>query len=173
MAIAQLCGAHLIRELTAAEQDHPREKWHQQIRWALAGLNRQARRVRSGEAEEISPDSLLFYQRHYHQGLAVGLSLHPRAEGRKQSPTRNLLERLRDQASDVLRFADHPRHVPFTNNTAERALRPVKTQVKISGCHQSDTGTAAWLVVRSYLDSASECVPSRRSGASAAGSLCF
>ena len=97
---------------------------------------------------------MLFYQRHYHQGLAVGLALHPRAEGRKQSPTRNLLERLRDQASDVLRFADHPRHVPFTNNTAERALRPVKTQVKISGCHQSEHGTAAWLVVRSYLDSA-------------------
>jgi transposase len=150
----QLCGAHLIRELTAAEQDHPKQKWQQQIRWALAGLNRQARRVRSGETTEITPQALLFYQRHYHQGVAAGLALHPRAEGRKQSPARNLLERLRDQADHVLRFADHPRHVPFTNNTGERALRPVKTQVKISGCHQSDTGAAAWLAVRSYLDSA-------------------
>jgi hypothetical protein len=26
--------------------------------------------------------------------------------------------------------------------------------VKISGCHQSETGAAAWLAVRSYLDSA-------------------
>ncbi|MEV6867348.1 hypothetical protein AB0M44_40940 [Streptosporangium subroseum] len=25
---------------------------------------------------------------------------------------------------------------------------------EISGCHQSDTGAAAWLAVRSYLDSA-------------------
>ncbi|QNE73526.1 transposase [Streptomyces finlayi] len=150
----QLCGAHLVRELTAAEQDHPKQKWQQQIRWALAGLNRQARRVRSGETAEITPEALLFYQRHYHQGLAAGLALHPRAAGRKQSPARNLLERLRDQAGDVLRFADHPKQVPFTNNTGERALRPVKTQVKISGCHQSDTGAAAWLAVRSYLDSA-------------------
>jgi transposase len=150
----QLCGAHLIRELTAAEQDHPKQKWHQQIRWALAGLNRQARRVRTGETSDITPESLLFYQRHYHQGIAVGLALHPRAEGRAQSPARNLLERLRDQAADVLRFAEHPRQVPFTNNSGERALRPVKTQVKISGCHQSDTGAAAWLAVRSYLDSA-------------------
>lgn len=153
-AAHQLCGAHLIRELTAAEQDHPAQKWQQQIRWALAGLNRQARRVRSGETAEITPEALLFYQRHYHQGVAAGLALHPRAEGRKQSPARNLLERLRDQAADVLRFADHPKQVPFTNNTGERALRPVKTQVKISGCHQSDTGAAAWLAVRSYLDSA-------------------
>ncbi|MFG1711109.1 transposase [Nonomuraea sp. M3C6] len=83
--------------------------------------------------------------------MAVGLSLHPRA---KQSPTRNLLERLRDRSADVLRFADLPGLVPFTNNTGERALRPVKTQVKISGCHQSETGAAAWLAVRSYLDSA-------------------
>jgi transposase len=150
----QLCGAHLVRELTAAEQDHPKQKWPQQIRWALAGLNRQARRVRSGETAEITPEALLFYQRHYHQGVTAGLALHRRAEGRKQSPARNLLERLRDQADNVLRFADHPKQVPFTNNTGERALRPVKTQVKISGCHQSDTGAAAWLAVRSYLDSA-------------------
>lgn len=67
---------------------------------------------------------------------------------------RMLLERLRDRADHILRFADDPRHVPFTNNTAERALRPVKTQIKISGCHQSDTCAAAWLTVRSYLDSA-------------------
>ena len=153
-AAHQLCGAHLIRELTAAEQDHPAQKWQQQIRWALAGLNRQARRVCSGDTAEITPEALLFYQRHYHQGVAAGLALHPRAEGRKQSPARNLLERLRDQADNVLRFADHPKQVPFTNNTGERALRPVKTQVKISGCHQSEHGAAAWLAVRSYLDSA-------------------
>lgn len=153
-AAHQLCGAHLVRELTAAEQDHPKQKWPQQIRWALAGLNRQARRVRSGKTAGITPGALLFYQRHYHQGVAAGLALHRRAESRKQSPARNLLERLRDQADNVLRFADHPKQVPFTNNTGERALRPVKTQVKISGCHQSDTGAAAWLAVRSYLDSA-------------------
>ena len=51
-------------------------------------------------------------------------------------------------------FADDPRHVPFTNNCGERALRPVKTQLKISGCHQSADGATAWLAVRSYLDSA-------------------
>jgi transposase len=150
----QLCGAHLIRELTAAEQDHPTQHWHRQIRWALSGLNKQTQRVKTGETEQVPPETLEFYLRHYHQGVAAGLSLHPRAPGRKQTPARNLLERLRDRADQVLRFADHPRHIPFTNNTAERALRPVKTQIKISGCHQSETGAAAWLGVRSYLDSA-------------------
>jgi transposase len=150
----QLCGAHLIRELTAAEEDFPDQKWHQQIRWALAGLNRQAVRVRNGEITEITPGALLLHYEAFHQGIKVGLSLHLKVPGRKQSPARNLLTRLRDQAHDVLRFADDPRHVPFTNNCGERALRPVKTQLKISGCHQSEDGATAWLDVRSYLDSA-------------------
>lgn len=30
----------------------------------------------------------------------------------------------------------------------------MKTQVKISDCHQSETEAAAWLTIRSYLDSA-------------------
>ena len=150
----QLCGAHLIRELTAAEEDFPHQKWHQQIRWALAGLNTQALRVRAGEIGGITPEALLLYLDVFHQGVTVGLSEHPRAPGRKQSTARNLLERLRDQAHSILRFADDPLHVSFTNNCGERALRPVKTQLKISGCHQSETGASAWLAVRSYLDSA-------------------
>jgi transposase len=150
----QLCGAHLIRELTAAEEDFPAQEWHQQIRWALAGLNTQAIRVRSKEISEIAPEALLLHFEAFHQGIAVGLSLHPRAPGRKQTPAHNLLQRLRDHAHDVLRFADDPAQVPFTNNCGERALRPVKTQLKISGCHQSELGATAWLAVRSYLDSA-------------------
>jgi transposase len=150
----QLCGAHLIRELTAAEEDCPDQRWHQQIRWALAGLNTQALRVRAGEIGEIAPEALLLHFEAFHQGIAVGLSLHPRAPCRKQTPARNLLQRLHDHAHDVLRFADDPAHVSFTNNCGERALRPVKTQLKISGCHQSEHGATAWLAVRSYLDSA-------------------
>ncbi|MGW2588397.1 IS66 family transposase, partial [Streptomyces virginiae] len=149
----QLCGAHLIRELTAAEEDFPDRKWHQQIRWAPAGPNTRAMRVRAGEIGEIAPEALLLHLDAFHRGIAVGLSQHPRSEGRKQSTASNLLERLRDQAHAVLHFADDPRHVPFTNNCGERALRPVKTQQKISGSHRSETCASAWLTLRSYLDS--------------------
>jgi transposase len=53
----------------------------------------------------------------------------------------------------VLRFA-HDLAVPFTNNQAERDLRPAKTQIKISGCHRSDSGARAWLRVRGYISTA-------------------
>ncbi|TDD08259.1 IS66 family transposase [Nonomuraea diastatica] len=163
----QLCGAHLVRELTAAAEDHPGQRWPAQIRWALAELNKQAIKAREARLTDIPPDRARIYLESFHRGIAVGLSLHPRAPGRKQSPARNLLQRLQDRAADVLRFADFPGWVPFTNNMGERALRPVKTQVKISGCHQSEDGAAHWLTVRSYLDSARKhgLSPSRRSTA--------
>jgi transposase len=150
----QLCGAHLIRELTAAEQDHLGQLWPAQIRWALSELNKQAITARQMGWATIPPERSTLYLKSFHQGVAVGLSLHPRVPGRKQSPARNLLERLRDRSADVLRFCDDPLHGVFTNNCAERAVRPAKTQLKISGTHQSEAGAAHWLKVRSYLDSA-------------------
>ena len=86
--------------------------------------------------------------------MADGLALHPRtSETGKQSDATNLLERLRDRAEQYLRYT-RDLHVPATNNLAERDQRPVKTQVKISGCHQSEAGAHTWLDVRSYLSSA-------------------
>jgi transposase len=41
--------------------------------------------------------------------------------------------------------------VPFTNNQAERDVRPTKTQMKISGCHRSADTARAWLTIRSYI----------------------
>ncbi|MEU3042496.1 transposase [Streptomyces diastaticus] len=150
----QLRGPHLVRELTATEEDVPDQRWHQQICCALAGLNRQALRARSGEIHEIAPEAPLLHLRAFHQRVKTGLSEHPRSERCKQTTARNLLERLRDEAHAVLRYADDPLHVPFTNNCGERALQPVETQLKISGCQQPEHGATAWLTVRSYLDSA-------------------
>ena len=79
-----------------------------------------------------------------------GLATHRPAAGRKQTPTRNLLVRLRDRDEQVLRFA-RDLSVPFTNNQAERDLRPAKTQLKISGCHRSEAGARAWTRIRGYI----------------------
>ena len=52
--------------------------------------------------------------------------------------------------TEVLRFM-HDLRVPFTNNLAERDLRMVRLQQKISGCFRTPDGSRAFCRVRSYV----------------------
>ncbi|MGI8947596.1 MAG: IS66 family transposase [Ornithinimicrobium sp.] len=145
-----LCGAHLLRELTSVAEAHPDQIWPGQARDALTELNRAARAARDQDRAHIPPELLAEPRRLFRHAVLVGLAAHPRAAVRKQTKARNLLERLRDRETEILRFTVDLA-VPFTNNGSERDLRPVKTQLKISGCHRATTGAEAWLRIRGYI----------------------
>lgn len=118
------------------------------MRWP--NCNRVACTARQQGLTKIPPEHAAEALMHYRHAVLVGLADHRRAEGRTQSKARNLLERLRDREPEILRFTDDLA-VPFTNNGSERDLRPVKTQLKISGCHRAATGATNWLRVRGYI----------------------
>jgi transposase len=67
-----------------------------------------------------------------------------------QRKTRNLLARMRDYEGDILRFMTDV-DVPFTNNQAERDIRMVKVQQKISGSFRSWDGAKYFCRIRGYL----------------------
>ena len=71
----------------------------------------------------------------------------------RRSPAARLLARLDAHREEVLRLLDDTR-VPFDNNQAERDLRMVKLQQKISGCWRTLAGAEAFLALRSYLATA-------------------
>jgi len=93
----------------------------------------------------------------YEDLMAQGLAANPPPErppgqkGRlKQSPARNLLERLWMGKDAVLAFLDDVA-IPFDNNQAEQDLRMLKVQQKIAGSFRADTGSAAFARIRGYL----------------------
>jgi len=144
------CCAHLARELVAAAEADPDQAWPEQALRALHGLNSAAHDTRDQQLSVIPPETAQPLLDSWRHALLVGLAEHRRVPGRKQSTTRNLLERLRDREQQVLLFA-RDLSVPFTNNQAERDVRPAKTQLKISGCHRSETTAKAWLRIRGYI----------------------
>ena len=148
-----LCGAHIARELVAADETHPGQHWPTQALDALFALNATAHDARERGRTAIPPDIADPLLRAWRHAIRVGLARHPARSSWKQSKTRNLLERLRDRETDVLRFA-HDLSVPFTNNQAERDLRPTKTQMKISGTFRSETSATAWARIRGYISTA-------------------
>ena len=72
-----------------------------------------------------------------------------------RSKTANLHGRLDQHREEVLRFA-HDFGVPFDNNQAERDLRMIKLQQKISGCWRTISGAEGFLALRSYLSTAAK-----------------
>jgi hypothetical protein len=68
----------------------------------------------------------------------------------KQTPGRNLLDRLRIHRDGVLAFA-LKEGVPFTNNQAERDLRGIKVKLKVSGCFRTVEGARVYTRIQAVI----------------------
>jgi transposase len=154
-----LCNVHHLRELTFLEEEY-HQGWAADMKALLREMKAGTEQARMrGDCRLPSAERQDFVVR-YQSLLRAGLAANPppadqaRRPGRRgrlaQSPARNLLERLLLQQDEVLAFLDDLA-IPFDNNQAERDLRGLKVQQKVSGCFRSDRGAAAYATIRGYL----------------------
>lgn len=153
-----LCGAHHLRELAGIAEASGQD-WPVKLADLLVEIHKNVELAKANGHTALSARRLAGYRRRYRSLITEGQEHNPPPprtgkRGRpKLGPAGSLLRRLDEYQDDVLRFAlDFA--VPLDNNQAERDVRMVKLQQKISGGWRSEPGAKAFLDVRSYLSTA-------------------
>ena len=150
-----LCNAHLLRELIALFEDTG-QPWAQQLIKLLLSMKAAVADARAAGQTELTPRQRAGYEAAYTRFITEGLRANPPPpptgkRGRpKQTPAKNLLDRLVTHRAAVLAFL-HDFRVPFDNNQAERDLRMLKVKHKVSGCFRSPEGADYFCRIRGYI----------------------
>jgi transposase len=153
-----LCNAHHLRELTFLHEQM-KQDWAQQMKDLLVASKHEVEAAQAAGEMRLGAERITELERHYDEILKAGFAVAQRAapppsEGKrgrkKQSKAKNLLDRLTKYKEETLRFLKDFR-VPFDNNLAERDLRMMKVQQKVSGCFRTSAGATNFCRIRSYL----------------------
>jgi transposase len=152
-----LCHVPHLRELTFIEEEL-KQPWAPGMKDLLLDMKKAVEQAREAGKRELDVLALGRFHRRYDLLVLQGSQANPPPcapkkphGGRtKQNAARHLLERLSSRKWQVLAFLTDFA-VPFDNNQAERELRMIKVQQKVSGCFRTDDGVAMFCRIRSYL----------------------
>ena len=153
------CGAHLLRDLKDVHDAEPGlQEWAAKMACLLLWARDAAAAARAAGQDKLGPAVLEELVTRYRaitaEGRAVNLYRHHSAAVRA---ARALARRFATFEDMILRFATRPDLDIFTNNEAERTIRPVKVQQRSSGgCWRTLQGLADFAIVESYLSTAAK-----------------
>lgn len=145
-----VCGAHILRELEALVEN--KSKWARIFKTFLMNVYKMTFEERIKQQQHIIKRYTLI--------CGMGEKSEPppiKTSGKrgryKRTKGRNLVERLIKEQDAVLAFAFN-KNVPFTNNLAERDIRPVKVKQKISNCFRTLTGADIYARIEGFVSTA-------------------
>jgi hypothetical protein len=124
----------------------------------LMKIKRAVEKARQEAKTALSQRQINYYYRAYDQILRRAKKIEARQPKpltgkrgpKKQTKAKNLLDRLRRYKEEVLAFMNDFK-VPFDNNLAERDVRMMKVQQKISGSFRTEEGARIFCRIRSYI----------------------
>lgn len=153
-----LCNAHILRELVGITEKPYCQLWSKDMIALLLEIKEAVERIHP----QVLPNEQCAQ---YHSRFAAivqqgfqenpeSTETEPKKRGRKKrTVAQNLLHRLDDHQAEHLAFMMNP-SIPFDNNLAERDVRMVKLQQKISGCFRTEEGAKRFADIRSYISTA-------------------
>jgi transposase len=148
-----LCNAHHIRELSGVGVGWT-QGWVGEMINLLVEAKEAVDAAQRAGSDRLDAAALHSIRVRYGLLIAKGWAANPAPDvGKRTGVTKtaaNLLRRLDTQRADVLRFAGDF-DAPFDNNQAERDVRMVKLQQKISGTWRTLAGARNYCAIRGYI----------------------
>jgi transposase len=132
-----LCVAHLLRELNALIEQG--QLWAGEMKDLLLGMKRAVDHRKNEDNTELSRYYKTIFKTRYDEVLAQAEAKIVKSTVRKKSKAENLLIRLRQYRTEIIRFTENF-DVPFDNNQAERDVRNIKVKQKVSGNFRTTDG---------------------------------
>jgi transposase len=157
-ALHAWCGAHLLRDLKDLYDFEPAEQgWAARMAGLLIEARDAARDARADGKKAIDLDVLGDLTGRYRSIAASGLAGNVYRRTATAKDACRIARRFLKHEDMILRFITRPDLDIFTNNEAERTIRPVKVAQRASGgCWRTLDGLADFAVVQSYLSTATK-----------------
>ena len=152
------CGAHLLRDLKDVHDTEPgAQEWAAKMACLLLWARDAAAAARHAGKTALGPallaELITLYRRISWDGVNANMFRHTATARHARALARRFLT-FEDM---ILRFVTRPGLDIFTNNEAERTIRPVKVQQRSSGgCWRTLQGLADFAIVQSYLSTAAK-----------------
>lgn len=148
-----LCNAHLLRELDGVHEGEGQE-WATTMMGVLCDAKTAVEAARLKGRVSLSRKVQRRIDGQYVAAIHAGHDANPLpTEGPRTGYCKvahNLVTRMEERREEVMRFTTNF-EVPFDNNQAERDIRMVKLQQKISGCWRTLGGAQRYCRIRSYV----------------------
>jgi transposase len=157
-ALHAWCGAHLLRDLKDLYDFEPgNQDWAARMAGLLIEARDAARDARQAGTTALDPGVLDDLVTRYRALATSGLAANAYRRTATATDARRIARRFLNFEDMILRFATRPDLDIFTNNEAERTIRPVKVQQRSSGgCWRTIEGLADFAVIQSYLSTAAK-----------------
>jgi len=136
--------------------DPDAQLWAAAMADTLTDAHHRAQAARAAGHDTLDPEALAMIRNHYRGAAELSITTNNARAGPLAADALRLAQRFRNHEDMILRFVVDLA-VPWTNNQAERDVRPVKIQQRTSGgAWRTLDGIADFAVVQYYLSTATK-----------------
>ena len=146
------CCQHLIRDLQKVKTNIPNRTWCEKLKELFIEYDHKRNLLISEKIDHFSEEEFNKFISKINQFLLLGTEEYlADSETYYAKEERALLIRLMEYRDNYIYWAlDF--NLPFTNNLSERALRGIKSKMKIAGQFQNIMNAEYYAIIRSYIE---------------------